>query len=172
MMSAPSALRRTACARPCPRAAPVISATLPESDWFIGLLSSFRLVAHDLVEWVGAFEHAVGFLAFSPVSHAGLLQCGEAGNLFPEGLHRVHVVVVMTRHPRPGREPGEPGGRHCTRRDEVAMNPSCWDVVVQTVPDEHSAKRSLDLALPDRRKERSHDGNRCRRGSSANQPVG
>src|SRR5271169_5169663 len=137
MMSAPSALRRTACARPCPRAAPVISATLPESDWFIGLLSSFRLVAHDLVEWVGAFEHAVGFLAFSPVSHAGLLQCGEAGNLFPEGLHRVHVVVVMTRHPRPGREPGEPGGRHCTRRDEVAMNPSCWDVVVQTVPDEH-----------------------------------
>jgi hypothetical protein len=40
------------------------------------------------------------------------------------------------------------------------MNPSCWDVVVQTVLDEHSAKRSLDLALPDRRKERSHDGNR------------
>ncbi|CNI13578.1 Uncharacterised protein [Mycobacterium tuberculosis] len=33
MMSAPSAARRNACARPCPRAAPVISATLPESAW-------------------------------------------------------------------------------------------------------------------------------------------
>ena len=32
MMSAPSAARRTACARPCPRAAPVISATFPEID--------------------------------------------------------------------------------------------------------------------------------------------
>src|SRR3954466_10024043 len=29
MMSAPSCASRTACARPCPRAAPVISATLP-----------------------------------------------------------------------------------------------------------------------------------------------
>src|SRR5689334_12014047 len=29
MMSAPSRARRSACARPCPRAAPVISATLP-----------------------------------------------------------------------------------------------------------------------------------------------
>src|SRR5690625_3481111 len=31
MMSAPSAAIRTACARPCPRAAPVMNATLPAS---------------------------------------------------------------------------------------------------------------------------------------------
>src|SRR5262249_29569761 len=97
MMSAPSAPRRSAWARPCPRAAPVISATLPESDWLMGPLNSFlgRLVAEDLVEWVGSFEHAVALLAVPPVAHARLLHRGEAGHLLFEGLHRVHVVVVM-----------------------------------------------------------------------------
>src|SRR5919198_3944557 len=36
MMSAPSSARRRACERPCPRAAPVMNATLPSSDPMAG----------------------------------------------------------------------------------------------------------------------------------------
>jgi acyl-CoA synthetase (AMP-forming)/AMP-acid ligase II len=54
MMSAPSSARRSACARPCPRAAPVMKATLPSSfgicalrpdrdrqNWWMGDRESF-----------------------------------------------------------------------------------------------------------------------------------
>ena len=53
------------------------------------------LVATDLVERVGAFEHAVGLLAIPSVPHAGLLQRGKAGHLLLEGLDGEHVVVMI-----------------------------------------------------------------------------
>src|SRR3954470_15873237 len=51
MMSAPSEASRTACARPCSRAAPVMKATLP---------STRPVMTCSLVGWVGAASVLVG----------------------------------------------------------------------------------------------------------------
>src|ERR1700760_963129 len=109
MMSAPSAASRTACARPWPRAAPVMKATLPSrsptraSPCLVGQTSGvnagqpqafLRIVDFDVPVVAGTRAAVVPVLGQDRLSVARAAGVGDAG----EELQRLLVQSTVVRH--------------------------------------------------------------------------